>query len=83
MRTTVTIDDKLLENARELSGVNEVPALVRLVLKNYVEREAARQLALMGGTEPDLKAPPRRRPPNFVNGPMISGRPRLRRDAAE
>jgi hypothetical protein len=67
MRTTVTIDDELLESARELSGVEEVPALVRLALQSYVRGEAARQLARMGGSAPDLQYTPRRRPPHFVN----------------
>jgi Arc/MetJ family transcription regulator len=80
VRTTVTIDDDLLESARELSGISEVPTLVRLALRHYVEREAARQLALMGGSQPGLEAPPRRRPPDFVNHPIKSS---PRRDAAE
>ncbi|MDR3474726.1 MAG: type II toxin-antitoxin system VapB family antitoxin [Devosia sp.] len=67
MRTTVTLDDTLLDDARELSGIQEVPALIRFALQSYVQREAASQLARMGGTEPGLKAPPRRRPPRFLN----------------
>jgi Arc/MetJ family transcription regulator len=61
MRTTVTIDDELLEDARELSGISEASVLVREGLKALVEREAARRLALLGGAMPDAKAPPRRR----------------------
>lgn len=67
MRTTVTIDDELLASARELSGVQEMPALVRLALQEYVEREASRQLARMGGSQPGLQHIPRRRPPHFIN----------------
>ena len=63
MRTTVTIDDELLGNARELSGIAETSRLVREALKLLVAREAGRRLAAMGGTEPDFIAPPRRRFP--------------------
>ena len=61
MRTTVAIDDELLAKARSYSGIQEVAAIVRVALKAYIEREAARRLALLGGTEPDLVAPRRRR----------------------
>jgi len=37
--------------------------LLREALRALIERESARRLALLGGTEPDLDAPPRRRPP--------------------
>ena len=80
MRTTVTIDDELLENARKLSGIKEVPALVRKVLQEYVHLEAARQLAQMGGSQPGLQYIPRRRPPDFTNDPAPA---RQRRKAAE
>ncbi len=61
MRTTVTIDDELLKDAREYTGIAEVSALVREGLKALIEREAAQRLALLGGTMPDAEAPPRRR----------------------
>lgn len=61
MRTTVTIDDDLLKDARAFTGVSEVSVLVREGLKALVEREAARRLALLGGSMPDAEAPPRRR----------------------
>jgi Arc/MetJ family transcription regulator len=61
MRTTVTIDDKLLADAKELSGIQETSALVKQALRQLVHREASRQLAAMGGSAPDLTAPPRRR----------------------
>lgn len=63
MRTTVTLDDELLKDAVEFTGIQEKSALVNAGLKALVEREAARRLARMGGTAPGLKAPPRRRPP--------------------
>lgn len=61
MRTTISIDDDLLERARRYTGVNETPTLVRLALEALVQREAARRLAQLGGSAPDLAAPPRRR----------------------
>ena len=61
MRTTVTIDDALLESAIEYSGLTEKSALINLALKRYVESEASRRLARMGGSQPDFEVPPRRR----------------------
>jgi hypothetical protein len=62
MRTTLIIDDALLEEARQLSGIDEKTALVRAGLEALIAREAARRLAAMGGTMPHLEAIPRRRP---------------------
>lgn len=61
MRTTLAIDDKLLARAQELTGIGEKSALVKEALISLIEREAGRRLALLGGSEPDLVAPPRRR----------------------
>jgi len=61
MRTTLALDDELLAQAQAYTGVKEKSALVREALKALVEREAARRLARLGGSEPDLRAPPRRR----------------------
>ncbi|MGH1477776.1 MAG: type II toxin-antitoxin system VapB family antitoxin [Geminicoccales bacterium] len=60
MRTTVTIDDDLLEKAEALTQIKERRALIREALQVLIERESARRLAKLGGTQPDLKAPPRR-----------------------
>lgn len=62
MRTTVTIDDDLLANAMELTGIAEKSALMNAALQALVHREAARRLARMGGTQPGLEYIPRRRP---------------------
>lgn len=67
MRTTIAIDDDLFNTAQEFAGEKEKSAVVRKALQAYVEREAARRLARMGGSDPDAKAPPRRRPPRFTN----------------
>ena len=62
MRTTLALDDDLLETAQALTGLKEKSGLVREALKALIERESARRLARLGGTEPDLITPPRRRP---------------------
>lgn len=61
MRTTVALDDELLAQAQEYTGITEKSALLREALTALVQREAARRLARLGGTEPDFVAPPRRR----------------------
>ena len=61
MRTTVTVDDKLLEKAVALTGRSELDTLLREALNALVERESARRLARLGGTDPESSAPPRRR----------------------
>jgi len=62
MRTTLTIDDQLYEQAVALTGLHEKSALLREGLKALIERETARRLAALGGSEPDLEVIPRRRP---------------------
>jgi hypothetical protein len=62
MRTTVALDDALLERARELSGTRETAALLREALTALIQRESARRLARLGGSEPALRPVPRRRP---------------------
>ncbi len=62
MRTTVSIDDELLERAAALVGVKEKSTLVREGLRALIARESARRLARLGGTEPGFTVPPRRRP---------------------
>jgi hypothetical protein len=61
MRTTLVIDDRQLASARELSGIKETSAIVREALKVLIERESARRLARLGGSEPGLATVPRRR----------------------
>ncbi len=60
MRTTLNIDDDLYAKAVELTGICEKTALMREGLKALIERESARRLALLGGTEPDIEQTPRR-----------------------
>ncbi len=59
MRTTVTLDDDLLATAAKWSGVKSKSDLLNFVLKEFVQREAGRRLADMGGTMPDLELTPR------------------------
>jgi Arc/MetJ family transcription regulator len=63
MRTTVALDDELLAKAQVLTGLKEKSALVREALKALIERESARRLSRLGGSEPGLGSVPRRRPP--------------------
>ena len=60
MRTTLNIEDDLLAKAQRLSGLKERTALVREGLKALIERESARRLAQLGGTEPMVQSIPRR-----------------------
>jgi len=61
MRTTINIDDELLAKAIKLMGPMDRTTLLSESLKALIERESAKRLARMGRTEPELKAPPRRR----------------------
>jgi len=60
VRTTLELDDDLLAKAQAFTGLQEKSALIREALKALIERESARRLARLGGSEPDLK-PVRRR----------------------
>ena len=62
MRTTVVLDDELLAQAEEYTGLTERSAILRAALTALVQQEAARRLARLGGSEPDLRPVPRRRP---------------------
>ena len=61
MRTTLNIDDQLLKDAAQMTGVKEKTSLVRMGLESLVRREAAKRLAAMGGSDPHASAAPRRR----------------------
>jgi Arc/MetJ family transcription regulator len=61
VRTTLNIDDALLEQASRMTGVKEKTALVRLGLEALIARESARRLAKLGGSEKALVEVPRRR----------------------
>ncbi len=61
MKTTLNIDEKLLNEAAKLTGVKEKTSLVRLGLEALISLESARRLAKLGGSERNLKAVSRRR----------------------
>ena len=61
MRTTLALDDELLARAQAFTGLREKSSLVREALKALIERESARRLAGLGGSESKLVTPPRRR----------------------
>lgn len=61
MRTTLNLDDALLEKARRLSGIDERTALIHEGIRALIARESARRLARLGGSEPKLRSIPRRR----------------------
>ncbi|GFG73250.1 MULTISPECIES: type II toxin-antitoxin system VapB family antitoxin [Mycobacterium] len=60
MRTTIALDDDLVREAQRLTGTTEKSALVREALRALIERESARRLAKLAGSEPTLEAVPRR-----------------------
>jgi Arc/MetJ family transcription regulator len=62
MRTTLILDDALVEKARSLTGLKEKTAMVRAGLEALIARESARRLAALGGSEKSLRPVPRRRP---------------------
>jgi Arc/MetJ family transcription regulator len=62
MRTTVTLDDALLADAEELTGIRERSALLSAALRALIHREASRRLAALGGSDPHAEAAPRKRP---------------------
>lgn len=61
MRTTINLDDELLADAHRLTGTKERTKLIHDALRALIERESARRLARLGGTEPDLGPIDRRR----------------------
>lgn len=62
MRTTINLDDELLEEARRITGMEGRTALIHEGLRALIERESARRLARLGGSEAQLRPIPRRRP---------------------
>jgi len=61
MRTTLNIDDQMLEKASLLTGIKEKTSLVRLGLEALIARESSKRLSKLGGTEKELRSIPRRR----------------------
>lgn len=61
VRTTITVDDELVQAASDLTGISERSALFRSALETMVRVESGRRLAALGGTDPSATAAPRRR----------------------
>ena len=68
MRTTLEFDDALVARAKFLTGNDDIATLVHDALTALIERESARRLALLGGSEPELGLPPRRPPESPATG---------------
>lgn len=62
MRTTINLDERLISEAQRITGIKERTALIHEGLKALIQRESARRLARLGGSEPRLRPIPRRRP---------------------
>lgn len=61
MKTTLNIDDKIIEKASKLTGISEKTTLVRKGLEALIAQESAKRLAALGGTEKNVKDIPRRK----------------------
>ena len=61
MRTTLNIEDTLMDKASKMTGIKEKTALVKLGLEALIARESGKRLARLGGTQKQLKAIPRRK----------------------
>ncbi len=61
MRTTLNIEDSLVDKASKMTGITEKTALIRLGLEALIARESAKRLAKMGGTQKQLQEIPRRK----------------------
>jgi len=62
MRTTVNLDEELVAEAQRITGLTERTALIREGLRALIQRESARRLARLGGSDPSVQSIPRRRP---------------------
>jgi Arc/MetJ family transcription regulator len=61
MRTTLNLDDRLIERAMQLTGIKEKTALIHAALEALIARESGRRLAALGGSMPNMRSIPRRR----------------------
>jgi Arc/MetJ family transcription regulator len=61
MRTTIMLDDKLVEDAQHYTGISETSELLSEALRALIQREVSRRMILLGGSDPTAAAGPRRR----------------------
>jgi Arc/MetJ family transcription regulator len=61
MRTTINLDEGLIEEAQRITGTTERTAVIHEGLRALIARESARRLARLGGSDRHAKAPRRRR----------------------
>lgn len=61
MRTTLNIDDSLLDKASQLTGITEKTSLVRRGLEALISLESSKRLARLEGTEKFLRVKSTRR----------------------
>ena len=71
MRTTLNIEDKLIEEASKLTGISEKTALVKLGLETLIAKESSKRLVKLGGTEKYLRPIPRRRETEITGSPAL------------
>ncbi len=64
MRTTINIEDSLIDKASKLTGIKEKTSLVKLGLEALIARESSKRLAKLGGSEKEISSVPRRKPQN-------------------
>jgi len=68
MQVQIQLDERDVEQARRLTGIDDVQQLLPEVLRRFSQLEVAMNLIRMGGTMPGLEIPPRRRPEDGPNG---------------
>lgn len=61
MRTTINLDEQLIQEAQRVTGTQERTALIHDGLRALIARESARRLARLGSSDPRAAAPRRRR----------------------
>jgi hypothetical protein len=75
MRTTLILDDELVEKASKLTGVEEKTKLLHMGLEALIHRESGRRLAALGGAMPGLSVAPRRRTEDMTKAAMLAEKP--------
>lgn len=69
MELRLQLDERDLAAARSYAGIDDPVRLLQHVLRSYVHAKASAELRGLAGSDPTAEAPPRRRPPDFLNDP--------------